>query len=624
MKIKIAQTILLTFITLACNKAPAETEANAIEAVSSTTKRECSIPSLENNFDVDSCAKIACQDAGGNYGENGCSCAQGESFVYDNSTGECLEFFKSSSIDRRIKEAHTYHTLSIFTDESLYSTDIYDFDTEEELGIIHFANYVAPNFSTIYYLKDGKNIDKSYVKKAAVLPNIFTKKSFGDISPIYSVRFKSDTELSPVAPYFEELGDYIDSEFYTEGLYYFTDEGCLGHCKKTMTIPNQDYTITRTREFFKGVLALDYITLQERDSKIITVKYDLIGRTILLIDDAAKDSMTVNYSLYSFSMKARGSYTESIVNKEQSLELSNTKKYDWGNVVLCDNGILPNDSRNSKNVNLLRGPFNNSLYGWLTDVSDQSDYFNGIVNLNELASGVAGASSHARAVFNYMSETNVASISLNSCLNDFNNWAPNTFKENFKVVNYSYSDYLDQNSCMSNHAWKEVDENPLSHEMLWVFAAGNEKTYLTPQTAILCPQNIVANKENALIVGSLPEYGGVTNLGRDYVDIFADAPTTSTASAVISSLAANIAKKYPDLEIVQIKKSIMASAKDEGLPARAQGLVVEDLSFLAAKILNENPSINDYQLLKEVHCNGRTLFCSVKSSWTDRFQKEKK
>ncbi|PIK15717.1 S8 family serine peptidase [Halobacteriovorax sp. JY17] len=618
MRTKLAQILLISAIGLGCDKSPASDTIAPKKTISSQRSFECIAPSFDNNFDIDSCAISACEYAGGEFRDDGCECSEGRSFVYEE-IPKCLEVEKIISIDRNVRDEHELINYSIFTEENLYSTSVYNFDLSSIIEETNFANFVAPNFLTLYYLEDQRTISKEMVSKSTVLPNVFIRKSFGDISPIESVRFHSSIELSEEAPYYSQVIDYLGTNFNVDESYYYSDKGCLEHCKKVMHILDGDLVIKRTREFFKGILAFDYITIREEELNILSARYDLLGRTILVIDKGQANNPIINYQLYSFSMKASGENLSTIVDESNDLRIKTAKKYNWGNVVLCDNGILPNDKGNSKNVNLQKGPNQNSVYGWLTDVADQSDYLNGVVNLNELGSGVKGASSHARAVFNYMNMVNVASISLNSCLHDFNNWAPNTFKEGFRVVNYSYSDYLDKNACLTNHIWSEVDKNPLSKEMLWVFAAGNEKSYLTPETATLCPQNILAKRENVLIVGSDLGFGGVSNRGEKYVDIFADAPSTSTATAIISSLAGNIAKKYPDLEVSRIRRAIMASAEDEGLPSRSKGRVDSDRAFKAADLLSKKPRIDNYKLLKEVHCNGRSLFCSVDESWTERF-----
>lgn len=618
MKTNLTYTLFLAILMISCNKTPANDEVIEKTITNSefnTTKFLCNISSKQ---DIDSCAVLACEQAGGEYTEDGCDCGEGKSFVFE-SGPLCLNVFNEVTSDRSVNEEHELITSSVYTEDNLYSTNIYNFDLDNYVDSFAIPNYVAPNFFNVYYLKARSKVDKLFIKRTIALPNIHIDMSFGDISPIYSVRYHSETPLSENAPYYSDIVDHIDRDFDVDESFYYSEKGCLGHCKKTMTIKSdKNLQIKRTKEMFKGVIALDYITIAKKDSKIIDVKYDLIGKTILTLNKKSKDSKSISYTLSSFSMESTGSYSENIVNNN-NLSLNTTARHDWGNVVLCDNGILPSDTHSSRGANLVKGPYSNSIYGWLTNVDDQSDYFNGVVNLNHIGSGVQGAASHAKSVYQYMKSANVASISLNSCLNEFDNWAPNTFKKGFKVINYSYSDYLDQGACLANHNWNEVSKKEIAKKSLWVFAAGNQKSYLTPKTAKLCPQNIVAGNENTIIVGSSPSYSGVTNRGSKFVDIFADAPSTSTASAIISSLAANIAKEYPKLTVAQVKRAIMASAENDGLSSRAGGMVNEKLSFKAAAEINKNKNINNKDLLEEVHCNGVSFFCKVKNSWSERF-----
>jgi len=616
---KITQLLSIALISMSCNKAPAtEAPTTNNSGNRSIQKLSCTTPSIANNFDIDSCAIDACEIAGGEYTENGCECQSGETFIMEDEP-KCVSYTKSVGVNRREKEEHEYINYSSFTKDDLYSIDIYNYDVENEVEDLFLPNFVAPNFLTLRYLNPAKTIAKKFVDNARKNPNIFIRKTFGDISPIESIRFNEYSELSFEAPFYDYISHVMDTEFEASERYYYSEKGCLEHCKKSMSFDFDQIIAKRTREYFKGILAFDYIEIRNREEFILSAKVDLLARTILTLNKGNADSLKVKYTLFPFSMQTSGESLESIIDENEDLQIKKVKRYNWGNVILCDNGVLPNDKNLSRDINLERGPNDNSLYGWLDQVRDQSDFYNGAINIDQLASGVKGASEHGRSVINYMKMVNVASISLNSCLGDFDNWVNNTFEHDYKVVNYSYSDYLDNKACLSNHHWNKVKKHPKAKRMLWVFAAGNEKSYLTPETATLCPQNIVTRDTNALIVGASPEFGGVTNRGKTFVDLFADAPSTSTATAIVSSLAANLLKLYPSLSVSDVKKALLASVEDTGLSSRTGGVLDKDLAYKAAKEINKNRNINNLDLLREVHCNGRRYFCKVDESWEERF-----
>jgi hypothetical protein len=617
MKANTIQLITLSLILLSCgsDKSVARESGGNFPATPSKNF-SCDISTSETPFDVDSCLVKACEIAEGKMTEQGCECDEGQKFVYDK-VPMCLDFDKYTSVNRRVKEDHKYITYSAFHNDQLFSIDVYNYDKDSSVKDYHFANFMAPNFLTIHQLEDNKAINTSIVDKALQIPYIHVFQTFGDISPINQIRFDQKMELSLDAPHADLIYFIEETEFISDKDYFYTVEGCLGYCKKEMNFNENNLEINRIKKFFKGILSSDYITIKEKGSNLVSYKYDLIGRTILAKDQNTVNSTNISHKLSSFSLHSNGEKSRSIIKSHSEVEIAERKNYNWGNVVLCDNGLTVKDSKKYSHAKLVKGPNNNSAYGWLTNVTDQLDFYNGAVNLNENGTGTIGAANHGFSVFSFMKDVNVASVSLNSCLKDFDNWAPNAINENFKVVNYSYFDSLDRGACFVNHIWNDIQNKPQAKKMLWVLAAGNDKSHLNPETSMHCPQNIVTRNENALIVGGDPSYGGVTNKGRDYVDFFVKAPSTSTAAAVASSLAANIYKRYPSLSPKLVKKSLLASVKYESMSSRAGGLLDEERTWKAAKLLNENPWIDNKKLLDKLHCG---IWSCVKKKWLKRFE----
>lgn len=595
--------------------------ANSEEYSGNSNSNRAYEDNLQEEFSClpgEDCLVAACDFVGGEITKNGCECPEQQVFIYE-SQPACHDVYISTSIDRRVKEDHEMISHTIYADENLYETNVYNYAPKNDTPYYsaNFPSFVAPNFYQVHLLDKEQEISEKFVNLAIREPNIFLNSTMGDLSPIHHVRL-TEGELSKDFEYYNETKKLENIELTkTESL---TQEGCLGYCKKSLTRTAHQKEFKRIREYFKGVLAFDYLTIKEKGSTIIDYKVDFLARTILKIEKGQRESKTLKYTLMGLDLENSKSLVKKITPKNLAFSQENLRRnYGYGNVVLCDNGIAPELTSVNPNAKIVKGSSQESFYGWLNKTTDQSQYYSGLVNLNQYGTGFSRAAKHTESVYKYMRDVNIAPISIGSCLGNFESWAANVLTNNFKVINYAYYDTYDAKSCMAHHQWSKIQKTSESKKMLWVFSAGNDKSYIDPKKAAICPQNIATKNVNTIIVGSDPKFGGVTNKGNNYVDLFIDAPTTSQASAVVSSNAANILKRYPALSIEDVKRAILASVKDRGLSSRTGGFLDREKAFKAAKIINKDRSINNFELLEKVHCK-TFLPCSVDKSWLKRFQ----
>lgn len=581
---------------------------------SSLSLADCSIMDIGNNMNVDSCLVQECRKAGGRLTDNGCECSRGKSFVGFDKPG-CYDY---QQWDDSSQSNHINVTRAVDVDGAWLASSLKDY-TFNAFWSQDLPFFLFPNALENIIHSTNDRIEKKEFRKFLTIPYVYTESGFGDISYVSKLSFDTKNQYQASLPYAEIINNLSQHRF-KKSSQFFSKRGCLDYCvkKESATIQNKNFIIEMT--YIGGVLFSNEINIYENGSDIIETKVDLGGRWVL---SRTKDNHFANkFRLRSFDGKFDTSYKLDLVaSDKQQPAISNQKRYDKGGVVLCDNGIKPSEIRsNSLAANVMKGPSSESYYGWLSNVRDQQEYLSGLVNLNKNGFIDNGPKNHALSVIKQMEAVNVAPLTVNTCLKDFSKWSHNALKNGFNVINYAYAKSMDQESCLMDADYQEVEKNGKEEKFLWVFSAGNGKKYQTPENSKLCPQNRLAGKDNVIIVGSETGFGGVTNKGKRFVDLFARARTTSEASGIVSSFAANLSKRYPKLSPKQIRLAILVGVEHEDLDSRSRGYLHKDNAKKAAEILNENPSIALRDLNEEVHCGTWGCWRSKLDKLVNRFK----
>ena len=115
-----------------------------------------------------------------------------------------------------------------------------------------------------------------------------------------------------------------------------------------------------------------------------------------------------------------------------------------------------------------------------------------------------------------------------------------------------------------------------------------------------CPQNILLNNQNGLVVGALAsssetQMANYGNFGARAVDIATRAPSgthldgTSFTAAIVSEYANQLAKEFPQLSVSDIRLAILLGAEipdlQNPLPVRSGGILNEFYARRLAQLI---------------------------------------
>ena len=397
--------------------------------------------------------------------------------------------------------------------------------------------------------------------------------------------------------------------------------GCLGLCRVEMSYPVSSNRFVETTLWAGGSPFRHFTLIYQGGDEFPSVAVVQTPRgkpTIYIELETVEPSFARTAVFYSRKGAKLGTTQFAIGDMHSLFDQSLAQAPD---VLMCESSIEPKQLQSvGLNRALVKGPYaslshapGTSFWGWFK-AADTREHFSGLMPISEwgffdYADSVDPvnfefAELHASSVLADLLSADeslkVAAMGPKECARGaYKDLAPNLLP---RVINYSTGESLSAKVCAETYP---ALKDPKS---LWVFAAGNEGfRERTDAPKNICPQSSVP-KALSIIVGALDEEGYVakySNQVEGYIDIYAHGVArfaskgTSFAAPKVASVAAKIAKEWPQLTNEQIRMVILLTADIPvrgrwtrtyaPLPAKSGGMMNSEAALRFAEQLSKSP-----------------------------------
>lgn len=393
---------------------------------------------------------------------------------------------------------------------------------------------------------------------------------------------------------------------------FLTTRGCLDGCRFTKTWQQRGLNYRLVKSYYSGFLLKHTLIVSEEKKPASWDLYylDHQGRQILHFDLSFRESneLELKYKVSSPGSKIKKGTISLLESFNGAFDLKRylpESAYGEPVVVMCDSGVSPAVLWQKDLLERTLKSDGPGFYG-LGQSNPIWGQYQGLFHFSEYGFPQYLNSHHSEILMSEMNDVFFIPLDFETCLNS-KTWFQKAKEERTKVVNFSGGFHRGFGSCETNlQLASNIRET--ENEMLWLVSAGNEGLDEEEQMIALCPQGIIKNQKNGLVIGSIGGLRNQSNQGRDYVDFFVEADSTSKATAILSN---SIARLVNDLDLtpIQIKSLLYHSIERSSWQSRsskAEGNYEEDRFKKTLEVYQDlvrsGESFTSQDILEALYC----------------------